>query len=31
VRFEGEDLVLEAAVQKPDGIARHVLTWRRIT
>jgi hypothetical protein len=31
VRFEGEDLVLEAAVQKPDGIARHVLRWRKST
>jgi hypothetical protein len=31
IRFEGEDLVLEAAVRKPDGVARHVLTWRRIS
>jgi hypothetical protein len=29
-RFDGELLVLEAAVQKADGTARHVLTWRRI-
>jgi Lipocalin-like domain len=31
LRFEGERLVLEADVQKPDGTARHVLTWRRLS
>lgn len=30
LRFDGERLVLEADVQKPDGAARHVLTWRRL-
>jgi hypothetical protein len=31
LRFVGDRLVLEADVQKPDGIARHVLTWQRIS
>jgi hypothetical protein len=31
LRFDGDHLVLEAAVRKADGTARHVLTWRRIT
>jgi hypothetical protein len=31
VRFDGERLVLEAEVRKPRGIARHVLTWQRLS
>ena len=31
LRFDGDRLVLEAHVQKPDGTARHVLTWQRIS
>jgi hypothetical protein len=30
MRFDGELLILEADVQRPDGVARHVLTWRRL-
>jgi hypothetical protein len=31
MRFDGEHLILEADVARPDGPARHVLTWRRLT
>jgi hypothetical protein len=31
LRFDGERLILEADVRKPDGTARHVLTWQRLT
>jgi hypothetical protein len=31
MRFDGDRLVLEAEVERPQGIARHVLTWRRIS
>ena len=31
MRFEGQHLILEADVVRPDGNARHVLTWRRIS
>jgi hypothetical protein len=30
MRFEGEKLILEADVTRPDGLARHVLTWQRL-
>jgi hypothetical protein len=31
MRFDGEHLILEADVARPEGTARHVLTWRRIS
>ncbi len=31
LRVDGERLVLEAEVEKTRGIARHVLTWRRLS
>lgn len=30
LRFDGDRLILEAAVPKSDGTARHILTWRRV-
>jgi hypothetical protein len=30
MRFEGDLLILEADVARPDGLARHVLTWQRV-
>jgi hypothetical protein len=30
MRLEGEKLILEADVARPDGTARHVLTWQRL-
>lgn len=30
MRFDGDLLILEADVPKPSGLARHVLTWRRL-
>lgn len=30
MRFEGEKLILEADVTRPEGMARHVLTWQRL-
>jgi Lipocalin-like domain len=31
MRFQGEKLILEADVARPEGTARHVLTWQRLT
>lgn len=31
MRFDGDLLVLEADIDRPDGVLRHVLTWRRLT
>lgn len=30
LRFEDDLLVLQADVRRPEGIVRHVLTWRRL-
>jgi hypothetical protein len=30
LRFDGDRLVLEADITRPDGIRRHVLTWARV-
>lgn len=30
MRFDGDLLILEAAIDRPDGTLRHVLTWRRL-
>lgn len=29
MRFDGEFLILEADVHRPEGLVRHVLTWER--
>ena len=31
MRFEGDLLILEAALERSEGVLRHVLTWRRLT
>lgn len=31
VKFDGDRLVLQAEVDRPDGPVRHILTWRRLT
>jgi hypothetical protein len=31
MRFDGDLLILEADIERPDGVLRHVLTWRRLT
>ena len=31
MRFDGDLLILEADVERPEGVLRHVLTWRRLT
>jgi hypothetical protein len=30
MRLEGDRLVLEADVERPEGTVSHVLTWRRL-
>ena len=30
MRFEGDLLVLEADIERPEGVLRHVLTWQRL-
>ena len=30
-RFEGDLLILQVDIPRPDGLVRHVLTWERLT
>lgn len=31
MRFDGDLLILQADIERPDGVLRHVLTWRRLS
>jgi hypothetical protein len=31
LRFDGELLILQADMQRPEGVLQHILTWRRLS